>query len=140
MRDLVINVLIALSPVLIAGLGWVGKKVADLIQAHVKNAYLRGTLIRLDYAAVNAVKEVEQTTAKAAREAAADGKISEQDVDRIKAAALSSAKAYLGKKGLGEVLGVLGLGEAEAHQVIGGRIESAVHDLKVERAEAAARP
>lgn len=141
MKELVINILLALSPVFLALLGWVAKKIADLIHANVKNAYLKGALVRLDYAVINAVKEVEQTTVEEMRKANADGKITKDEVHRIKAAALASAKSYLGKKGLDELLKVLGIGsEAEVNRVIGNRIESAVHDLKAERLGAAASP
>ncbi len=50
----------ALSPLLLAALGWLSLQVAAFINTHVRNERLRGVLARVDDAVLVAVREIEQ--------------------------------------------------------------------------------
>ena len=58
--ELGLKVLQVLSPILLAALTWVAAKIAQYIQAKVKNEYLRGVLVRLDDAVLAAVQQFEE--------------------------------------------------------------------------------
>jgi hypothetical protein len=119
-----------LSPVLMAVVTWMAAKLAQLINARVKNEYLRGVLVRLDDAVMSVVREVNQVTVEAIKSASTDGRLTTSAREVIKNAALAAVKAHLGAKGLVELSRVLGLDTAAVDRMIGTRIEATVHDLK----------
>ncbi len=125
-----------LAPIVVAGLTWLSAKLAQLIQAKVKNEYLRGMLVRLDEAVFTAVKDLQQTVVDAIKAATADGKISEIEKQRIKQAAIDNVKSHLGTKGLAELGQILGLTITSVEGLIASKVEAAVHDI---RGAAAAR-
>ena len=127
-----------LSPLLLTALTWLMAKAAQLIAAHLKNAYLRGVLLRLDDAILVSIKEVSQTTVDAIKAGSADGTLSDADKARVKQAALDSVKSHLGMKGLLELAKILGLDDGALEKVLSTRIEAGVHDLKLARAKATA--
>lgn len=129
-RSFALQALEALSPVLLAILAWIGAKLAALIQAKVKNEYLRGALSRLDDAVFNAVRAVEQSVVSEIRKANEDGVITPEERAQIKAAAIAAVKGQLGLKGLGELAKVLGIGAGAVDSFLGDRIEAAVGTLK----------
>jgi hypothetical protein len=123
-----------LSPIVVVLLGWVAKKIAELINANVANKWLSAALTRLDYAAINAVKTIEQTIVARLKATSADGKLTEADIAMIKNDAMAAARQYLGENGLRELQGVLGDDNPAAVDVVlEQRIEAAVHDLKASR-------
>jgi len=133
--DLLLMAAQVLSPLLVAALAWAAAKASELIRSKITNEYLRGTLVRLDDAVLTAVKEMQQTVVAEIKAANADGKIDDAEKTRIKAAALSNVKSYLGAKGLRVLAEVLGLSDGTVDHYLGSRIEAAVHDLRlVERA------
>ena len=132
--ELGLKVLQVLSPILLAALTWVAAKVAQYIQAKVKNEYLRGVLVRLDDAVLAAVREVQQVTVEAIKSASADGKLTAEERARVKQAAIDSVKSHLGMKGIAELAKILGLESGAVEKLLSPRVEAAVHDLKVSRA------
>lgn len=146
--DLGLKIFEMLIPVILAGLGWITKKVADLINAKAKNEYLRGTMTRLNESVFDAVKAVNQRSAVLLaefRDEDSDGgeKITKKEAEMLKQAALDHVKAYWGKKGLKEMGKVLGFGgflglfgkdEAGMEKMISDKIEAAVHDVKAAKA------
>jgi hypothetical protein len=131
--ELGLKVLQVLSPILLAALTWVAAKVAQYIQAKVKNEYLRGVLVRLDDAVLAAVREVQQVTVEAIKSASADGKLTGEERARVKQAAIDSVKSHLGMKGIAELAKILGLESGSIEKLLSTRVEAAVHDLKVNR-------
>jgi len=119
-----------LAPIVVAGLTWLSAKLAQLIQAKVKNEYLRGMLVRLDEAVFTAVKDLQQTVVDAIKAATADGKISEIEKQRIKQAAIDNVKSHLGTKGLAELGQILGLTITSVEGLIASKVEAAVHDIR----------
>ncbi|MHB1844734.1 MAG: hypothetical protein ACYCWW_07865 [Deltaproteobacteria bacterium] len=137
--DLGLRILVLLSPVLLAALAWASARLAQFITAHVKNAYLKNALVRLDDAVFSAVKELEQTLVAEVKASSGDGKLSAADCDRIKRAAMDKVKSYLGMKGIAEIATILGLSPEALDGVIGTRIEAAVHDVRAATAAIAAK-
>jgi hypothetical protein len=135
--ELGLKVLQVLSPILLAALTWVAAKIAQYIQAKVKNEYLRGVLVRLDDAVLAAVREVQQVTVEAIKSASADGKLTPDERARVKQAALDSVKSHLGMKGINELAKILGLETGAVDRLLSTRVEAAVHDLKMSRANGA---
>jgi hypothetical protein len=119
-----------LAPLLMALIGLGIAKLTQLINAKVKNEYLKGVLTRLDDAVLTAVKAAEQVLVLAIREANADGKITAEEAAQIKAKVMEEVKSHLGMKGIGELAGVLGLGGEALDKLLGSKIEAAVLDLK----------
>jgi len=136
--ELGLKVLQILSPILLAALTWVAAKVAQYIQAKVKNEYLRGVLVRLDDAVLAAVREVQQVTVEAIKSGSADGKLTPDERARVKQAAIDSVKSHLGMKGISELAKILGLETGAVDKLLSTRVEAAVHDLKMNRANGAA--
>lgn len=91
-------------------------------------------LVRLDDAVLASVREVQQVTVDAIKEASADGKLSPDERAKVKQAALSSVKSHLGTKGLADLVKILGLEDGTIDSLISTRVEAAVHDLKQARA------
>lgn len=128
--DILIQLIPLLSPLVMLGLGYVSKLLADLIKAKTKNEYLSGVLVRLNTSVVDAVKAIEQSVVEEIKKASADGVITDAERLSIKQAALDAVKSYLGVKGLNEIGKVLGLSNAAVEGLISDKIEAAVHDLK----------
>lgn len=122
----------AAAPVLVATMTMAAAKLASYIESKVQNEYLRGTLTRLDDAVLVAVKELQQTVIAEIKAAAENGKLDETVRQRVKDAALTNVKSYVGTKGLNVIAGVLGLSNEMLEQFIRSRIEAAVHDLRVD--------
>lgn len=117
-------VLIILSAVM----AWVSAAVVRLINAHVKNVAVRGTLERLNTEVAIAVTEVAQTTTDALKEAADDGKLTKDEASAALVEAKSKAFAYLGTDGVDALKRVLGPVDVEAYVV--SRIEAAIGKSK----------
>ena len=119
---------VAIAPVLIAALSYLSMKAAQLLQAKVKNEYLRGVLTRLDDALYTAVLEVQQVVVD--RIKAESGKLDEAARARIKAAALDAVRAYFGPKGLEQVGRVLGITPTNLERHLETRLEATVYGLR----------
>ena len=131
--DIGLGIFQMLSPVLLAAVSWIAAKLGQLINAHVKNEYLRGVLVRLDDTVLSVVREVHQVTVAAIKEASVDGRLPPGARETVKNAAVAKIQSYLGRKGLAEVARVLGLDLEGVGRLIGTRVEAAVHDLKVQQ-------
>jgi hypothetical protein len=128
--DIGLQLLTLLSPVILAGLGWVSSKLAKWIGEKTKNEMVAGMLIRLNETVFTAVKEVQQVYVAAIKEAKKDGKLTDEEKAHAKQVALDKIKEYWGKKGLAQAAKVIGLDESGIVKMIEGKIESAVHDVK----------
>lgn len=131
--DIGVQVFQVLSPVVLAVVTWVAAKLAQLINARVKNEYLRGVLVRLDDAVLSVVREINQVTVEAIKSTSVDGRLPPGARETIKTAALNAVKAHLGVKGVAEVARVLGLDGPAVDRLIGTRIEATVNDLKMQK-------
>lgn len=128
--DLFMQIIPLLTPLVLAGLGYLSKLLADLIRAKTKNEYLSSTLTRLNFAVLDVVKSIEQEIIKEIKKANEDHVITDYEKQDIKKIALGSVKSYLGAKGLAQLAKVLGLDDKAIDSMLATKIESAVFDLK----------
>lgn len=108
-----LKVFAALSPFFVALFAWVGTNLARLIQARVKNEHFRDALTRLGSVIGLAVSELNQTMVKDIRGASEDGKISVDERQRIKKAAIDNVKSYYGSRGIKALMKVLGISDSD---------------------------
>lgn len=130
MLELLPQILMALSPLFLAALGWLAKRGSDWIVANTSNQYLQSTLLRLDDAVFAAVKELAQVSVDAAKAASESGKLPAEVATEAKRAAIAKAKEMLGPRGLAELAKVFGLQGDAVDRFVGTRVEAAVLDLK----------
>jgi hypothetical protein len=131
--DLGSRAVIALAPILVAVLGYVSMKAAELLQAKVKNEYLQGILVRLDDAVFTAVCEVQQVVVDKLKSESTDGHLDATGRAHVKAAALEAVRSYLGPKGLTQVGRVLGIPSAGVDRHLESRVEAAVFELRSQK-------
>ncbi|MFZ5895558.1 MAG: hypothetical protein ACOY0T_31160 [Myxococcota bacterium] len=124
----------ALSPVFLAVLSWVSVRIAQLIDAKVKNEHIAGVLHRLDDAVAVAVRQVEQVVVTQLKAASSDGLLNAGERVRVKGAALAAVRSYIGFKGLLEIGKILGLSGDDLDRLVDARVEAAVYDMRVGRA------
>lgn len=117
-------------PILFGALTWGATKAASWLSAKAKNEYAKGAIGRLNESVVTAVREVEMTVKTEIKDRKADGVLSKQDYEHIKASAVAIAKTYLGAKGVKEIVSVLGIDSALIDKLIGGKVEVAVSEMK----------
>lgn len=98
-------------------------KLNELIKAKVSNETMKGILVRLDDAALNAVKSVHQAFVSGLKD---KDSFTDEDKKTAKAMAVDAMKAYLGKKGLEEAMKVLGFDDKKAED----KVEAALVDMK----------
>lgn len=135
MSEVITSILLAFITALVPVVGIVlktlGQKAAELIQAKVDNQTAEAALLRLTAAVTDAVGEVYQAEAGALKGAAADGKLTQEEKDRLKQIAVDHAKSYLGKKGVDMLLEVLGFtSEKDLDKVIAGKVDKVIYDAK----------
>ena len=130
MRDLLWNLFLALSPTLLALVGWLSARLALLIKAKTRNEYLQGVLLRLNDAVWASVREVEQTMVTALKAGTVDGKLTETGRQNAKSAAIATVKEHLGPQGLADLCNVLGISGAVVDNFLGKRVEAAIAESK----------
>ena len=134
-RDFFSALLSAMLPLALAGVAWASKKLADLINAHVKNAQVSGILSRLNSHATAIVQEAMQTTVDSAKMAAVDGKLPVDVAKSALSSAVENLKGHLGEKGLAEVESVLGIEAGDdLNKFLITTIEAKVRELKMSSA------
>lgn len=117
-----------LAPLLMALLSWGSLRLASLIQAHVRNAYAQGALLRLNDAVSTVVTQLAQTEVEALKAKAADGKLSAEDAAELRDKAVAQVRGYLGKNGVAALQKVF---DTDAIQkVIEAKVEAAVAEGK----------
>lgn len=122
----------ALSPLLLAALGWLSLQVAAFINTHVRNERLRGVLARVDDAVLVAVREIEQLYVSRLKNASADGELTADERKDAKEAAVAAARSYLGARGLVELGKVLGIPLDDVDRIVSARVEAAVYNLRAQ--------
>jgi hypothetical protein len=118
-----------LLPLLLTVLAWASIRLAQFIRAHTNNVRVQGVLLRLNDAVLTTVGAVEQTVVVAAKASCAGGKLSPDAAAKIKQAALDALKSHLGKRGLDEVAGIIGIDSSAFDVFLSTRIEAAVGKL-----------
>jgi hypothetical protein len=115
----------ALSPAIVALIGWLGLLLEKWLRTKIKNEQVQGIMVRLNGVMVDAVKEVEQTYVTNLDSITPDALTAAKDK------ALATVKAHLGDKGLAELKYVLGLEQDSAvERLLISVLEARVYDLK----------
>lgn len=134
----------ALELILTVLLPWALPKLYKLLRDKIENETLEGISVRSTSAVIRAVAYVAQTYTdelKAGRAPDSDGgsKLTDQEKSAAKRAAIEAAKSFLGKKGLDELMWMLGLSSIEGVDVyLGKQIEAVVGASKAPPAAAVA--
>jgi len=84
-------------------------------------------LLWLDVVAVTATGAVQQVLVDRLKAASGDGMLTPDQRTAVKQAAIDSAKAQLGVRGLAELRAVLGFDAAQVETLLAAHIEAAVH-------------
>lgn len=103
----------ALLPLLLTALTWAAYQAAAWIRAKVGHELAQRALLGLTTGAETVVAELAQTTVGALKAAAADGKLTDAEIEDIRRAALGKLKSYLGPKGLALIADMLGTKDAK---------------------------
>ncbi len=128
--ELLYMVIEFLAAPLLAAATWGVSKLSQLISTKVKNEYAAGVLSRLSYAALQAVKGVQQAFVDAIKKGREDGVLTDEEKAYAAEQALAALKSYLGPKGLKEIGNILGLNGLELDKALSHEVEAAVHDLR----------
>lgn len=116
-----------LWPLLVAGLVWVAARWSQLLAIKTRNERLMAALLLVDVVAVTATRAIQQVLVDRLKAASGDGTLTPDQRTAVKQAAIDSAKAQLGARGLAELRAVFGLGAAEVEALLATHIEAAVH-------------
>lgn len=135
-KDLLEQVIIALAPLLMAALtAFVGMGVRWL-QSKTKNERVREMERRLAESVMTIVKSVSGSVVQQIKAARADGKVTLEERDAIKRAALAELRVYWGSKGIDEIKKVLGYADdSELDVSVAHDVEEAVYNMKVEASD-----
>ena len=125
------NWLLLLEVPFIVVLLWLGIQMALLLYTRRQNEQFSTALLRLNDAAQNTVKEIQQVVAGDFKAARVDGRLKGDTAHELRAAAVKSLVAQLGPLGLRELRRALGLSrKTPIDRMLVGRLEAAVYDLK----------
>jgi hypothetical protein len=123
--------------ILVAGLGWLGKKLIEFVSAKTENEWIKGALSRLVGSISDAVAMVNQTLKKeilAAKDPNSPGgaRITKEEGKQLREAVLDALKQeYGGWEGILKLLKRIGIGDqASAEAKLGTMIEAAVSGQK----------
>lgn len=117
-----------------AAIAWGRSGLKGLIQSRVEQVHVRTVLSRVTDCIFTLVQEAQQTTVEDLKKARADGRITEDEYRQmlrdIKKAVVDKAKELLSTA----LTGKLQLSEAKASEYIAAKVESAVLELKADKA------
>lgn len=122
------DIAIALSPLFVALLSWASATIARKVSETTKGEVTRNLLLKLNDIVWHVVLELEQTIVAGLREANADGKITEEEIKKIKKMALQKIRSFISFQEIAKVLGFAS--EENVEEFVQGRIESSVMTLK----------
>ncbi len=131
-----------LSPILAAVATALGGFLTQLIRAKTKNEITQGALVRLVDGVFTAVKDVQLNVVEDLKAKKRDGRLTAVDVDRVKQKAQNRVRSMLGEKGVANIKKGLDLTDKDFTDLIAGKIEAAVWELKRDpvKKKAAATP
>jgi hypothetical protein len=121
----------SVAPLAALGLTWLSIKAAQLAAAKTKTEQMSRALLLVDNVVLAAAREVQQLVMDKLKATSQDGSLTAEQGAEAKQAALDSAKAQLGQHGLADIAVTLGLEPEGVDRLLGGRIEAAVHRIKV---------
>jgi hypothetical protein len=117
----------ALVPIVVALLGLFGSWLMTVVGSKLKSDKARTVAQHLSEVAGEVVLELQQTTVEGLKAAAADGRLSSDEVENLKALAIARVKQHIGEKGKADVLKVFGFDdEAGLDKFIATKVEASV--------------
>jgi hypothetical protein len=119
-----------LSPILLAGLAWLAMKAGQLFNAKTRTEQVARALLLVDDAVLVAARGVQQVLVDQLKATSREGSLTPEQRAQAKQAAMESARSQLGPQGLADVASTLGLDANGVEQLLGARIEAAVHRLR----------
>ena len=122
-----------LAPVLFTalatGLMWLMRWATKKLHAQANATKAQAVAAKALHFAEVVTSEIEATLRPMIQEFSRDGKISRDEADRLRSTALELLKSMLGKHGLEELRGVLGIAAPQLDVYLSGLIEKAVSSL-----------
>lgn len=125
-----INWLAILSPIIGAVVTALAAFLTQFIRARTRNEVTQGALIRLVDGVSTAVRDVQQNIVEDLKAKTRDGRLTAVQVDRVKQKAQNRVRAMLGEKGVSGVKRDLELTDKDLSDLISGKIEAAVWELR----------
>jgi hypothetical protein len=122
------DVAVILTPIIGAAITALAGFIAKLIHEKAKNQLVQTALTKLNHAVWTVVLEVEETMAKEFKKAAADGKLTDEEKQKLKDAAADKLKNYLS---FGELSRIFGFGGSEkAAEFVASKVEAVINERK----------
>lgn len=125
-----------LAPPLLSALGsllvWVFWKLGQKLDAQASMSKLSAVGARISHLAESVAHELEATLKPELLKATEDGKLTTDEITKLRETALARLRQMIGEKGLGEVVGVLGIVLPSVNTYLSGVIEKAVAGLPKE--------
>lgn len=116
------------QPIFLAILAFLSAQLATWIRARVTNTRYQSALLRLSEIVVTTVADLEQTTVMALKAASEDGKLTDEEIDGLRADAIDAVLGHL--PDLGKLASDLGISKEAIVKFISSKIEAAVLDLR----------
>lgn len=111
-------------------LGWAGKKLSSAAESKIKNETLRTATSKMTTVVFGVVSALAQELADEWKKASEDGKLTQEEKDKLKAIAVSRAKSLLSGDTWDVLTSEYG-GDAKATNVVEDQIEAAVRTSKL---------
>jgi hypothetical protein len=127
MEELLPAINTAIVIVVSASLTWLAKSIAAYINSKVEDEKLKDVLLRLEGAVETSVRNVSQTVKKELKEATADGKLTKEEIQKLKDTAYNGVTGQLASVDLEKLRDLFG---PILEEKIEAMIEAAVSKLK----------
>lgn len=119
-----------LSALILAGLRRLAKELTSWLGQKAMNEKIKGALVLATDAVVQSVSDIQHSVVDELKKAAADGKLTAEEIANVKTLAVVKAKQNLGESGLKLVQSALGFTVEELEIWLSGRIEAVVLESK----------
>lgn len=106
----------------LSALGWLFKRLFDWAGEKTKLDFLK----RLDDLVMAVISDIYNTLVQQAKNAKADGKLTEHERQRFKTMAIQAIKGYLGTKGMTQLIAILGGKAASVDGFLGAAVEKQI--------------
>lgn len=129
-EELVTTIIQVVVPVIAAAIGIIltalANNASDYLKQKANSTLLNRYIDLLTETVMDVVQSLNQTTVEQLKQAAMDGKLTQEEIDSISAQALTSVKAILGEKGME----ILSIAFEDVDALITSKIERAVREVK----------
>jgi hypothetical protein len=127
------DIIAYLTPVLTGVGAYLIKLILNWIHAHTKAGLTQTILIKVSDIIETVVRELMEIVVTDAKAASIDGKLTPEEIRKIRDDALAKVKAFLGPDGLKEIMGILGITPSTIDSYLTSKINSTVQQVKIEQ-------